>query len=72
MTIIETLENAEHNINQGMKKQVWDDPTTKNCVTLGFKQLHNVTMLLIKGYSLYDDIDAIMGDKTVEEIEERL
>ena len=72
MTILEALENAEYNINQATKKQVWNDCTTKACIKLGFSQLHNATILLVKGYDLFDEIDEVMAGRKVEDVPDRL
>ena len=58
-TILETLENAEYNLKHHQ-------------TILGFNQLHNATMLLIKGYSIYDNIEIILdGYQTVDTIPEK-
>ena len=63
MTILDTLENAEHNLKSQLT----------NIRLLGFEQLHNATMLLIKGYSPYEDINRIMeGHKNIDTVPEKI
>ena len=62
-TIFDALRSADYNLNNSgatISKQ------------LGRNQVHNVVVILDKGYDLYDDIDDLL-DKfgTVEEVPEK-
>lgn len=51
-TIIETLENAKFNL---------DSEAQPAATTIAKNQLHHAITLLNKGYSLYDDVESLLG-----------
>jgi len=52
VTILEALQNAECNIN--------GNGGILAIMQCGKRQLHNAVTLLVKGYSLYDEIDPLL------------
>lgn len=61
-TILEALQNANHNIGSGKMPFQID---------IGKSQLHNAVTLLEKGYSLSDEVEEIMEDyDNVEDVPE--
>ena len=60
LTILEVLENAEFNLNYEHGKKVAKE------------QLHNVIVLLDKGYDAFDDFNEIMQDNnSVDTVKEK-
>lgn len=62
-TILEALQNAEHNLNG--KKPIY------LAVKLGKQQLHNAVVLLNKGFELDTDIEDVFeasGTEVVEDV----
>ena len=53
ISILEALENAEYNLCQGK---------TEINKVIGIDQLHNAVTLLLKGYGLDDDIEAVFAE----------
>jgi len=51
-TILEALQNADININE--------NEGILAIMQCGKRQLHNAVTLLVKGYSLYDEIDPLL------------
>ena len=66
VTILEALENADYNLRENRKT------LGEIAIKLAEGQLHNAVELLLKGYSLDDEVEPLINEHgTVENVPEK-